>query len=161
MIFNPYKLIFEKSRNILGMITNEYPNIREDELMTVNRNLTEKILSPNTGAVELSQALVLAQEIRRVLQEREDARTTCGIRLDNHGPNKIAVIKVIRTANPGTGLMEAKTLAETPAAMILNGAPAAKARELYDELLALGARVTLIAPVVEVENLTEVDNYDK
>jgi ribosomal protein L7/L12 len=58
------------------------------------------------------------------------------------GPQKIAVIKVIRE-ELGCGLKEAKDLSETPGAVLREGIRRAEAEELAHKLTALGAAVEL------------------
>ncbi|WAS93539.1 ribosomal protein L7/L12 [Nannocystis punicea] len=58
------------------------------------------------------------------------------------GPQKIAVIKVIRE-ELGCGLKEAKDLSETPGAVLREGLRRAEAEELARKLTALGAAVEL------------------
>ena len=65
---------------------------------------------------------------------------TGGVMLEDCGPNKIGVIKVIRE-HTGLGLREAKDLADAAPCVIAEGCDAARAKKLRDDLVAQGAHV--------------------
>ena len=69
-------------------------------------------------------------------------KTDFDVILKTFGSNKIAVIKVVRTAT-GLGLAEAKTLSETPDAVIKQGLKKEDADALKAELEEAGATVEL------------------
>ena len=71
-----------------------------------------------------------------------EEKTEFNVVLKTFGANKIAVIKVVRTAT-GLGLAEAKTLAETPDAVVKEGMKKEDAEALKAELEAAGATVEL------------------
>ncbi len=62
--------------------------------------------------------------------------------LKDHGANKIAIIKIVRTVT-GLGLAEAKTLVETAGAVIKEGLNKDDANKLLEELKANGATAEL------------------
>jgi large subunit ribosomal protein L7/L12 len=72
----------------------------------------------------------------------EVEKTDFDVILKTFGSNKIAVIKVVRTAT-GLGLAEAKTLSETPDALIKQGLKKEDADALKAELEEAGATVEL------------------
>ncbi len=71
-----------------------------------------------------------------------EEKTDFDVILKSFGTNKIAVIKVVRTAT-GLGLAEAKTLAETADAVVKEGMKKEDAEALKAELEAAGATVEL------------------
>jgi large subunit ribosomal protein L7/L12 len=71
-----------------------------------------------------------------------EEKTEFNVVLKSFGTNKIAVIKVVRTAT-GLGLAEAKTLAETADAVVKEGMKKEDAEALKAELEAAGATVEL------------------
>ncbi len=62
--------------------------------------------------------------------------------LKEHGPNKIAIIKIARTVT-GLGLAEAKALVETAGAVLKEGLNKEEANKLLEELKANGATAEL------------------
>jgi large subunit ribosomal protein L7/L12 len=74
--------------------------------------------------------------------EAAEEKTDFDVILKTFGSNKIAVIKVVRTAT-GLGLAEAKTLSETADAVIKQGLKKEDADALKAELEEAGATVEL------------------
>ncbi len=69
-------------------------------------------------------------------EEAQPEKTEFDVILKSVGPKKIQVIKAIRQIVAGIGLKEAKQLAETPDAKVLEGVPkeeAEKAKKLLEE----------------------------
>jgi large subunit ribosomal protein L7/L12 len=83
------------------------------------------------SAAPASGAAVVAEE-----------KTDFNVVLKSFGANKIAVIKVVRTAT-GLGLAEAKTLTETVDGVVKEGIKKEDAEALKAELEAAGATVEL------------------
>jgi large subunit ribosomal protein L7/L12 len=83
------------------------------------------------SAAPASGAAVVAEE-----------KTEFNVVLKSFGANKIAVIKVVRTAT-GLGLAEAKTLTETVDGVVKEGIKKEDAEALKAELEAAGATVEL------------------
>ena len=71
-----------------------------------------------------------------------EEKTEFNVVLKTHGPNKIAVIKVVREAT-GLGLADAKKLAETADAVIKENIAKDAAEELKAKLEEAGATVEL------------------
>jgi large subunit ribosomal protein L7/L12 len=71
-----------------------------------------------------------------------EEKTDFNVVLKSFGANKIAVIKVVRTAT-GLGLAEAKTLTETVDSVVKEGIKKEDAEALKAELEAAGATVEL------------------
>jgi large subunit ribosomal protein L7/L12 len=71
-----------------------------------------------------------------------EEKTEFNVVLKSFGANKIAVIKVVRTAT-GLGLAEAKTLTETVDGVVKEGIKKEDAEALKAELVAAGATVEL------------------
>ncbi|HYD05729.1 MAG TPA: ribosomal protein L7/L12 [Reyranella sp.] len=63
--------------------------------------------------------------------------------ITNVGDRKISVIQAVQAARPGMGLAEAKTLVETPNAVVASGLSAADATALQNSLQAAGATVSV------------------
>ncbi|MDY0277212.1 MAG: 50S ribosomal protein L7/L12 [Acholeplasma sp.] len=77
-----------------------------------------------------------------VAAEAAEEKTEFNVVLKTFGTNKIAVIKVVREAT-GLGLADAKTLAETPDAVVKEALNKAAADELKAKLEEAGATVEL------------------
>ena len=71
-----------------------------------------------------------------------EEQTEFAVLLENFGANKIAVIKVVRSAT-ALGLKEAKDLVEGAPKSIKEGLPKAEAEKLKKELEDAGAKVSL------------------
>lgn len=71
-----------------------------------------------------------------------EEKTNFDVELSEAGPNKIAVIKVVREVTQ-KGLKEAKDLVDGAPKVILEGAAKDKAEELKKKLEEAGAKVTL------------------
>ncbi|MEM6314897.1 MAG: 50S ribosomal protein L7/L12, partial [Planctomycetota bacterium] len=69
-------------------------------------------------------------------------KTDFDVELKAAGGNKIAVIKVVRTAT-GLGLKEAKEMVESAPKVIKEGLPKEEAEKLAEELKGAGAEVEL------------------
>ncbi len=73
---------------------------------------------------------------------KEEEKTEFDVILKDHGPQKIQVIKVIRTLT-SLGLKEAKDLVEGAPKPIKEGVPKEEAEKIKKELEAVGAAVEL------------------
>ncbi len=71
-----------------------------------------------------------------------EEKTNFDVELSETGPNKIAVIKVVREVTE-KGLKEAKDLVDGAPKIVLEGAPKEKAEEVKKKLEEAGAKVTL------------------
>jgi len=87
-------------------------------------------------------AAVAAGPIAAAPAEEVEEKTEFNVVLKNTGPKKIDVIKVIRQLTP-LGLVEAKTLAETPGAKVLEGVSKEVANDAKAKLEEAGAEVVL------------------
>ncbi len=76
-------------------------------------------------------------------EEAEEEKSAYDVVLKSAGDKKIAVIKVIRELNQNLGLVEAKNLAETADAVILEGAKKEEAEEAKKKLEEAGGTVEL------------------
>ena len=74
--------------------------------------------------------------------EEEEEKTEFNVVLKSTGPKKIDVIKVIRQLT-SLGLVEAKTLAETPGGKVLEGVSKEVANDAKAKLEEAGAEVVL------------------
>ena len=70
-------------------------------------------------------------------------KTEFDVILAEGGPNKIAVIKEVRSAVAGLGLAEAKALVEGAPKPLKTGIPRAEAEEIKKKLEAAGAKVEI------------------
>jgi len=87
-------------------------------------------------------AAVAAGPVAAAPAEEAEEKTEFNVVLKNTGPKKIDVIKVIRQLTP-LGLVEAKTLAETPGAKVLEGVSKEVANDAKAKLEEAGAEVVL------------------
>lgn len=74
--------------------------------------------------------------------EKKEEKTTFGVELTASGPQKIAVIKVLREIT-SLGLKEAKDLVDAAPKMVKEGIAKAEADEVKKKLEEAGASVTL------------------
>jgi large subunit ribosomal protein L7/L12 len=72
-----------------------------------------------------------------------EEKTTFDVILTEMGANKIAVIKEVRSAVPGLGLAEAKTLVEGAPKTIKEGVTKQEADEIKKKVEAAGAKVEI------------------
>jgi large subunit ribosomal protein L7/L12 len=72
-----------------------------------------------------------------------EEKTEFDVILTEGGPNKIAVIKEVRSAVAGLGLAEAKALVEGAPKPLKTGVPKAEAEEIKKKLEATGAKVEI------------------
>ncbi len=72
-----------------------------------------------------------------------EAKTEFDVILTEGGPNKIAVIKEVRTVVPGLGLAEAKALVEKTPAKLAEGVKKEVAEEIKKKIEAAGAKVEI------------------
>jgi large subunit ribosomal protein L7/L12 len=72
-----------------------------------------------------------------------EEKTTFEVVLKEMGPNKIGVIKEVRSAVPGLGLAEAKGLVESAPKTIKEGVTKAEAEEIKKKIEAAGAKVEI------------------
>ena len=72
-----------------------------------------------------------------------EAKTEFDVILLEGGPNKIAVIKEVRTVVPGLGLAEAKALVEKGGAKLAEGVKKEVAEEIKKKIEAAGAKVEI------------------
>ena len=72
-----------------------------------------------------------------------EVKTEFDVILAEGGPNKIAVIKEVRSAVAGLGLAEAKALVEGAPKPLKTGVPKAEAEEIKKKLEAAGAKVEI------------------
>jgi large subunit ribosomal protein L7/L12 len=70
-----------------------------------------------------------------------EEKTAFEVILKEMGPNKIGVIKEVRSAVPGLGLAEAKALVEGAPKTIKEGVTKAEAEEIKKKIEAAGAKV--------------------
>jgi large subunit ribosomal protein L7/L12 len=72
-----------------------------------------------------------------------EEKTAFEVILKEMGPNKIGVIKEVRSAVPGLGLAEAKALVEGAPKTIKEGVTKAEAEEIKKKIEAAGAKVEI------------------
>lgn len=163
-------------------MTPDFTLITDSELLTISENVTARMLNPETTAQELEKLLPLVQAVRELIAKRESAGTLCSVKISHHGPQKISVIREIRTIlkefGVPNGLAEAKALSEgsgwqknhpsfnssgsnreVPPGFIVQDVPYDLANKLYLALQALGAQVELVQPV-RMETMHTIYNYD-
>ncbi|MDC0722286.1 ribosomal protein bL12 [Nannocystis bainbridge] len=75
-------------------------------------------------------------------EDEDDDLTPIDVVLNDCGPQKIMVIKLIREVT-GLGLKESKDMSETAGAVVRSGLPRSEASALAQQLVALGAAVEL------------------
>jgi ribosomal protein L7/L12 len=106
-----------------------------------------------TDAGEAEKFLALLGEIRA-----SDGRVDIKIRGLNPG-SLVPVVKAIRVIMPGTGLADAKRLAESSDGTVLEKVMTKKARKIAAALTEAGAVVALV-PEMDPSNMHELSGYD-
>jgi large subunit ribosomal protein L7/L12 len=92
--------------------------------------------------MELVELIEAAEEKFNVSAEAVEEQTEFDVVMTSFGPNKVSVIKAVRTAT-GLGLKEAKTLVEAAPTSVKEGVAKEEAEELKKTLEEAGAEVEL------------------
>ncbi|MBI2897455.1 MAG: ribosomal protein L7/L12 [Deltaproteobacteria bacterium] len=120
------------SINGVHAATAREPGLRHGTL-TVAARTEERALTFAIAGLEIHAVPAGASET-----SPEPSREFCEVVLQEAGPNKIQVIKVVRDHVP-MGLKECKDLIEAAPAIVIRDAPRAKAERLRDDLARVGA----------------------
>ena len=100
-----------------------------------------KLLEEKWG-VSAAAAVAVAGPAAAAGPEVEE-QTEFDVILTQGGPNKIAVIKEVRSCVAGLGLAEAKALVEGAPKVLKSGIPKAEAEEIKKKIEAAGAKVEI------------------
>lgn len=106
-----------------------------------------KCVDANTLVSALEAQGATAEVVRRGEHPQSMSRVerpTFEVKLESLGAHKISVVKVVR-AHTGLGLAEVKALVESAPVIVKQGQSRAAAEELLGELLAAGAKASLVA----------------
>ncbi len=125
----------------MAKLTNQEIIDSVKEMTVVELNDLVKALEEEFG-VSAAAAVVAGPVAGGEAAPAAEEKTEFNVVLKEVGANKIAVIKAVREAT-GLGLMEAKTLVETPNSVIKENVPTADAKALEEALKAAGATVEL------------------
>ncbi len=125
----------------MAKLTNQEIIDSVKEMTVVELNELVKALEEEFG-VSAAAAVVAGPAAAGEAAPAAEEKTEFNVILKEVGANKIAVIKAVREAT-GLGLMEAKTLVETPNSTIKENVPVADAKALEEALKAAGATVEL------------------
>lgn len=112
-----------------------------EKLNVVSLNTVVKFMEQKYG-ISAAPAAVAVAAAGGAAAEAVEEKSTYDIELTEAGPQKIAVIKVVREVT-GLGLSEAKQKVDTIPQVIKQGVPKAEADELKKKIEATGAKVTL------------------
>jgi large subunit ribosomal protein L7/L12 len=97
-----------------------------------------------TAAAPVAVAAAAAPASAEAAAPKEEAKTTFDVILKEVGPNKIAVIKEVRAAVAGLGLVEAKALVEGAPKPIKQGVTKEEAEAIKKKVEAAGAKVEIV-----------------
>ncbi len=125
----------------MAKLTNQEIIESVKEMTVVELNELVKALEEEFG-VSAAAAVVAGPATAGEAAPAAEEKTEFNVVLKDVGANKIGVIKAVREAT-GLGLMEAKTLVETPNSVIKENVPTAEAKALEEALKAAGATVEL------------------
>ncbi len=101
-----------------------------------------KMLEGKWGVSAAAPAAAVAVAGSVAAAEPEEEKTEFDVILENHGPKKIDVIKVVRQLT-NLGLKEAKEMAETAGAKVLEGVSKGAANDAKAKLEEAGATVKI------------------
>ena len=101
-----------------------------------------KMLEEKWGVSAAAPVAAMAAPAAAAAAEPVEEKTEFDVVLKDAGPKKIDVIKVIRTLT-NLGLVEAKTMSETPGAKVLSAVGKEAANDAKSKLEAAGAVVEL------------------
>jgi len=101
-----------------------------------------KVMEDKFGVTAAAPAVFAAGAGLGAAAEEEEEKTSFNVELTEVGPNKIQVIKEIRTVT-SLGLKEAKDLVDSAPKMVKENATKEEADEVKKKLEAVGAKVTL------------------
>jgi large subunit ribosomal protein L7/L12 len=99
-----------------------------------------KALEEKWGVSAAAPVAVAAAGGGGAAEAAAEEQTEFDVVMSSFGENKVAVIKVVRTAT-GLGLKEAKDLVESAPSTIKEGVPKAEAEEVKKQLEEAGAKV--------------------
>lgn len=111
-------------------------NLTIPEAIALTKELREKWGISDKVHPMMTPANNLVKEIEKVIEFYD-------VVLKNCGPQKIAVIKLIREVTK-CGLADGKKMAETPDSVVVKSAPAEEAKKLAENLKQIGATAELV-----------------